>query len=64
MQVLDVKTQLKNILGFEIDTQKLVFKGKHTGNEDKIESLAVKEGDFFVVMCSKKKQEQSKEGEK
>ena len=64
MKVLDVKTQLENILGFEIEAQKLVFKGKHTKNEDKIESLAVKEGDFFVVMCSKKKQEQNKEGEK
>jgi hypothetical protein len=47
---LDLKTKIKNQKGFEVDSQKIVFKGKSTTNTDDLEKLGVKEGDFLVVM--------------
>ena len=37
----------------EVDTQKLIFKGKPAENDSTLEALGVKEGDFFVVMITK-----------
>ncbi len=47
---MDLKTKIKNQKGFEVDSQKIVFKGKSTTNTDDLEKLGVKEGDFLVVM--------------
>lgn len=39
--------------GLEVETQKLILKGKAADNDATLEGLGVKEGDFFVVMVGK-----------
>ena len=34
IQILDLKTKIKDQKGFEVDSQKIVFKGKATTNTD------------------------------
>lgn len=53
-QILDVKNKIKEQKGFEVDGQKLVFKGKNTVNTENLETLGIKEGDFMVVMVTLK----------
>lgn len=53
--VLNLKEKIKEIKGFEIESQKIVYKGKATTNEDQLEKLGVKEGDFLVIMTMVKK---------
>lgn len=54
MKILDVKNKIREAKNFEVDSQKLVFKGKNTVNTETLEALGVKEGDFMVVMVSVK----------
>jgi hypothetical protein len=53
-QILSLKEQLKKDKGFDVDTQKIVFKGKTVNNTDVISSLGVKENDFMVLMVNVK----------
>ena len=41
---------MKDEKGHPVDSQKIIFKGKTTNNEEKIEKLGLKETDFLVVM--------------
>lgn len=41
----------------EVETQKIVFKGKATQNTDALSTIGVKENDFMVVMNVIKKPE-------
>ena len=50
IQVLDLKNKIKELKGYEIESQKIVFKGKATNNADELEKIGVKEGDFLVIM--------------
>jgi hypothetical protein len=45
-----LKEKVKTEKGFPIESQKIIFKGKTTNNEDTIEKLGIKETDFLVVM--------------
>ena len=54
MKILDVKNKIKELKNFEVDAQKLVFKGKNAVNTDSLEALGIKEGDFMVVMVTVK----------
>lgn len=49
-----MKTKIKDQKGFDVEAQKLVFKGKNTVNGETIETLGIKEGDFMVVMVTQK----------
>ncbi len=51
---MDLKTKIKDQKGFEVESQKIVFKGKATTNTDELDKLGVKEGDFLVVMTTVK----------
>lgn len=53
-KILDVKNKIKEQKAFEVDAQKLVFKGKNTVNTETLEGLGIKEGDFMVVMVTVK----------
>lgn len=53
-----MKDKIKAAKGFDVDAQKLVYKGKSTGNAETLEALGVKESDFMVVMVTQKKAEE------
>jgi hypothetical protein len=44
----------------EVESQKIVFKGKATNNTDVLSAIGVKENDFLVVMALVKKPEPAK----
>ena len=47
---MDLKKNIQELKGFEVDSQKIVFKGKATANTDELAKLGVKEGDFLVIL--------------
>ena len=49
-----MKNKIKDQKGFDVESQKIVFKGKATTNTDELDKLGVKEGDFLVVMTTVK----------
>jgi len=53
-KILDLKNKIKDQKGFDVESQKIVFKGKATTNTDELDKLGVKEGDFLVVMTTVK----------
>eukprot|EP00742_Colponemidia_sp_Colp-10_P001209 GILJ01001302.1.p1 GENE.GILJ01001302.1~~GILJ01001302.1.p1 ORF type:complete len:384 (-),score=71.57 GILJ01001302.1:55-1179(-) len=53
--VQQVKEQIQQSQGFEVDSQKLITKGKVMANEKTIGEYEVNENDFLVVMVSKPK---------
>lgn len=57
MQILDLKEMIKKEKGIDVDSQKIVFKGKATNNTDILSAIGVKENDFMVVMILIKKPE-------
>lgn len=50
MQIGELKEKIREEKGHPVDSQKIIFKGKTTTNDEKIEKLALKETDFLVVM--------------
>ena len=46
--------------GIDIDTQKIIFKGKSLNNPDTILDKGIKDGDMMVLMVTVKKQKQEK----
>ena len=44
---------MKEQKGFEPSTQKLIIRGKNTRDEQTMENIGVKDGDFIVLMLSK-----------
>jgi len=53
-KISDVKEKLFADKGFEVASQKLILRGKNTEDNTTLSDLGVKEGDFLVVMVSKK----------
>jgi len=53
-KIADVKQKINQEKGFEVSAQKLILRGKNTEDASSLEDLGVKEGDFMVVMVSKK----------
>jgi UV excision repair protein RAD23 len=53
-KISDVKEKLNAEKGFEVGLQKLILRGKNTEDNSTLADLGVKEGDFMVVMVSKK----------
>lgn len=49
-QILELKEKIKVEKGHPVESQKLIFKGKTTNNEDTIEKIGFKDTDFLVVM--------------
>lgn len=50
MQIGQLKEKIRDEKGHPVDSQKIIFKGKTTTNEETIEKLNLKETDFLVVM--------------
>lgn len=42
MKILDIKNKIKELKSFEVDAQKLVFKGKNTVNTETLEAIGIK----------------------
>lgn len=61
MQVKDIKEKVKEEKGIDIDSQKIIFKGKTTTNDDVIQAIGIKENDFLVLMTLIKKPEKKQE---
>lgn len=57
---MDLKEKIKAEKALEVDSQKIVFKGKATNNTDVLSTIGVKESDFLVVMSLVKKPEAPK----
>jgi UV excision repair protein RAD23 len=53
-KIVDVKQKLNAEKGFEVAQQKLILRGKNAEDNVTLSDLGVKEGDFMVVMVSKK----------
>lgn len=53
MKITDVKTMLYDKHQFEIPLQKLILRGKTANDDQTMETLGVKDGDFIVLMISK-----------
>lgn len=60
IQVLNLKEKIFEAKALEVDTQKIVFKGKATNNTDVLSNIGVKDNDFLVVMTMIKKPEPKK----
>ena len=54
--VKEVKAKIQEVKAFDIDTQKLIVKGKSLTDDQTMESAAILEGSFMVVMTQKKPQ--------
>lgn len=52
--ILDLKKKIEEVKGIEISSQKLILKGTNTSDEKTLSDYQVKEGDFLVVMQTKK----------
>lgn len=52
---------MKEAKGIDIDSQKIIFKGKTTTNTDIINTIGIKENDFLVLMTIIKKPEKKEE---
>ncbi|KNC50857.1 UV excision repair protein Rad23 [Thecamonas trahens ATCC 50062] len=52
--VLEVKKMIEGEKGFDAAHQKLVYKGKILADAETLESYGVADGEFFVVMATKK----------
>lgn len=53
--MLDVKTKIFEQKGMEVESQKIVYKGKPVANTDTVSALGIKETDFLVIMNLVKK---------
>lgn len=53
-KIADVKQKINQEKGFEVASQKLILRGKNAEDTASLEELGVKEGDFMVIMVSKK----------
>lgn len=61
MQVQDIKEKVKAEKGIDVESQKIIFKGKTTTNADVIQTIGIKENDFLVLMTLIKKPEKKEE---
>ena len=52
--VKEVKTKIQEVKGFDVETQKLIVKGKSLTDEQTMEVAGITEGSFMVVMTQKK----------
>ena len=59
-----MKEKIFEAKGLEVDSQKIVFKGKATNNADVLSNIGVKDNDFLVVMSLIKKPEKKEEPKK
>lgn len=53
-KISDIKQKLQDEKGLDAALQKLILRGKNADDNQTLEELGVKEGDFMVVMVSKK----------
>lgn len=61
---MNLKEKVFEAKGLEVDSQKIVFKGKATNNPDVLSNIGVKDNDFLVVMNLIKKPEKKEEPKK
>eukprot|EP00331_Platyophrya_macrostoma_P003396 CAMPEP_0176419638 /NCGR_PEP_ID=MMETSP0127-20121128/8165_1 /TAXON_ID=938130 /ORGANISM="Platyophrya macrostoma, Strain WH" /LENGTH=354 /DNA_ID=CAMNT_0017800151 /DNA_START=31 /DNA_END=1095 /DNA_ORIENTATION=+ len=57
--IAKVKQDLQDAKGYDATLQKLVLKGKQTTDDQTMEALQIKEGDFMVLMMTKPKTTQA-----
>lgn len=50
----ELKVKIQEVKGFEVETQKLIVKGKNTTDDQNMETYSMQEGSFMVVMTQKK----------
>ena len=53
--ILEVKQKVKEVKGFEVDTQKLIVKGKNATDDQTLATHNIQEGNFMVLMVQKPK---------
>lgn len=52
--VAALKEQIKEKNGHEVDTQKMIHRGKHLDDTKNLEELNIKDGDLIILMIQKK----------
>eukprot|EP01017_Pseudomicrothorax_dubius_P046986 TRINITY_DN836_c0_g2_i9.p1 TRINITY_DN836_c0_g2~~TRINITY_DN836_c0_g2_i9.p1 ORF type:complete len:115 (-),score=26.33 TRINITY_DN836_c0_g2_i9:561-905(-) len=53
-KIIDIKGMIKDTKAIDVDTQKIIFKGSAVNDENTLQELGYKEGDFLVLMVVKK----------